>query len=280
MSKYHFFALALMLLVSINCSKDSNEGTTGEISIPVDKTPNLQGTGDSANDLLSNTNYGKLLLEIAFVEGFRPSSQTETDVLEFIREVTFKNDIEITYKSLPSPEEETLTIEEINDLETQNRTLFNTDDAVALYIYFADAPNAEDDPDSELVTLGAVYRNTSMVIYESEVRKLAATSTLISTATVETATIQHEFGHLLGLVNLGSDMINPHEAHETDENGEPVLDENGNPTGNNHCDADGCLMSAELEFTLGMKRMLVAKNGAVPVLDDECKRDLRANGGR
>tara|TARA_R110002020_G_scaffold137434_2_gene306636 strand:- start:169464 stop:170306 length:843 start_codon:yes stop_codon:yes gene_type:complete len=280
MKKKYSLALALLMMVLINCSKDSSDGNIEETGGQLDKSANLMTTGDSANDLLSNSHYDRLLLEIAYVEGFRPIARTESDVLEFIREVTFKQNIEVTYNSLPSPGEETLTIAEIDDLETQNRTLFNTDDAVAIYIYFADAPFEGDDPDSDLVTLGAVYRNTSMVIYASSAQKLAATSSLITSATIETATMQHEFGHLLGLVNLGTDMVNAHESNETDENGDAVTGTNGEPSGNSHCNVDGCLMSAELEFTLGMKRMLTAKNGAVPVLDAECLRDLRANGGR
>ncbi|MET6989890.1 hypothetical protein [Sediminicola arcticus] len=269
--KYVYLAVAAVAII-ISCSKDSSGGSASEESVVINKTPNLQGTGDSANDLLSNDSYTKLLIEIAYVTGFRPAQQTISDVEEYLKEVTFKQDIEVILKELPSPNEETLTLKEIDDLEKKNRTAYNDGNTIAVYIYFADAPADSDDPDSNLATLGAVYRNTSMVIYERTVRKLANSSILITVATAETATMHHEFGHLFGLVNLGGNMVNPHESQS--ENSAGVIE------GDSHCDIDGCLMEAALEFGRGMKKMLTAKNGAVPELDAECRRDLQANGGR
>ena len=102
-----------------------------------------------------------------------------------------------------------LTVQEIADIETEHRTVYNDGETLAIYIYFANSP-AEDDIEEEegLVTLGAVYRNTSMVIHEVTVRKLAESKrTQISVADVEIATLNHEFGHLFGLVNLGSTRL-------------------------------------------------------------------------
>lgn len=269
--KYVYLVLTAFITL-YSCSKDSSgEGNTEE-TVTINKTPNLQGTGDSANDLLSNDTYTKLLIEVGYVEGFRPTARTEADVIEYLKEVTFKQDVQIIFKSLPSSGKSSLSLEEIDELEKENRTAYNTEDTIAVYIYFADAPADSDNPNSNSATLGAVYRNTSMVIYESTVRKLANSSVLISLATAETATMHHEFGHLFGLVNLGTAMVNPHESQSA--NGEGVVE------GDSHCDIDGCLMNAELEFGSGMRKMLVAKNGAVPELDAECRLDLQANGGR
>ncbi len=270
--KYVFLLLTAFLSV-YSCSKDSSDvGSEPEQTVVVNKTPNLQGTGDSANDLLANSTYTKLLIEIAYVEGFRPTARTEADVIEFLKEVTFKQDVQIIYKQLESTGKTSLTLQEIADEEKENRTVYNTEDTIAVYIYFADAPSDKDTPNGNSATLGAVYRNTSMVIYESTVRKLANSSVLISLATAETATMHHEFGHLFGLVNLGTDMVNNHESQS--ENSDGVVE------GDNHCAIDGCLMNATLEFGSGMRKMLVAKNGAVPELDAEGKLDLQANGGR
>lgn len=268
--KYVFLIFAAFTVV-FSCSKDSDGGSTEE-TVTVNKTPNLQGTGDSANDLLSNNTYTKLLIEIGYVEGFRPTARTEADVIEFLKEVTFKQDIQITYKQLESTGKASLTLQEIADLEKENRTQYNTEDTIAVYIYFTDATADTDDPNSNSATLGAVYRNTSMVIYEGTVRKLANSSLLISLATAETATMHHEFGHLFGLVDLGTEMVNNHESQSENEERQLVDD--------NHCAIDGCLMNASLEFGSGMRKMLMAKNDAVPELDAECRLDLQANGGR
>ena len=217
------------------------------------------------------------------MEGFRPTTEAMTNFETYLRDRTFKEDIRIQYLPLPSPNQEDLTIQEVANLEEENRTAFTTGDTLAIYIYFADAPDDEDDLDSGLVTLGSVYRNTSMVIYEETIRNLASRSILVSTADLETGTLNHEFGHLFGLVNIGSPSVNDHEDVLLDDEGNPVLDSAGNPVGNNHCDVAGCLMRAELEFGGGLMGMLesrAARGLPVPSLDPECILDLQANGGR
>lgn len=257
-----FLIPVLVLAFVLGCSKDSNDDA------PVNKTANLLATGDSANDILSNTNFTKLLIEVAFVQGFRPTQAAMDDFEAYLRERTFKDDIEVVYRQLPSPNEEDLTLEEIVELENENRTIYNDGETLAIYIYFADAPSNSDDLDEGFVTLGAVYRNTSMIIYKSTVRDLANRSGTVTVADVESATLNHESGHLFGLVNLGTEAVNDHE----------------DPEAENHCDVIGCLMRAELQFGSGIMSMLerMASKGlaVVPVLDAECILDLQANGGR
>ncbi|KQC31288.1 hypothetical protein [Flagellimonas eckloniae] len=303
MKKKIFIALFLSLGLVIACS-DSSDDTSGPQNI--DKTPNLRAAGASANDILSNDNFDKLVIEIAYVPGFRPTPTSISNFEDYLRERTFKEDIEVIYNELPSPNEETLVLEEIRDLEDENRTQYNNGTTLAIYIYFADAPSDGDELDEGLVTLGAVYRNTSMVIYESTISELARRSAIVTVTDIETATLNHEFGHLFGLVNLGTPPINDHEGVQTDENDEPILDSNGIPLGNDHCNVDGCLMLAEIQFGSSTSRSLTSKGSVltspcaldgdsmlkilesrtakglaiVPVLDTECILDLQGNGGR
>ena len=265
--KNRFLAIFIMFLgLAVSCSKDSDEDGTNPVKI--DKTANLKATGDSANEILSNSTFDKLHIEIAYVAGFRPTSTAMTDFVSFLKQHSFKQDIELIYKELPSPNEEKLTLDEIFNLEKENRTIYNDGSTLAIYIYFADAPSEDDIEDEELVTLGAVYLNTSMVIYEETIRTLANKSSLVSVGDVETATLNHEFGHLLGLVDLGSTPVSDHEDVDAE----------------NHCNVAGCLMRAELQFGAGMKKMLEnrASKGIAdaPGLGPECILDLQANGGR
>lgn len=281
MKKFYLLSL-LAFSIIFSCSKD-DDGNGSPDPGGVDTSQNLLAVGASANDILSNDSFTNLLIEIAYVEGFRPTDESMLAFETYLRDRTFKDDIEIRYVSLPSPNQEDLTIQEVANLEDENRTAFTNGDTLAIYIYFADAPDEDDDLDSGLVTLGSVYRNTSMVIYEETVRTLAANSFLVSLTDVESTTLNHEFGHLFGLVDIGSPPVNDHEDVQLDDNGEPVLDAAGNPVGNNHCDVAGCLMRAELQFGVGIMGMLegmAAKGLAIPVLDPECILDLQANGGR
>lgn len=281
MLKRWIFLLFVAFGLLISCSKDDD--SNGGPDQGVNKSANLLAAGASANDFLSNANFTQLLLEIVYVEGFRPTQEAMNTFETFLRDRTFKQNIEIQYKSVPSPNQESLTIQEVANLEEENRENYNDGETLAMYIYFADAPDEGDDESSGLVTLGSVYRNTSMVIYEQTVRNLASKSILVTVADVESATLNHEFGHLFGLVDLGTVMINDHEDVEVDEQGDPVLDSNGNPVGNNHCSIEGCLMRAELQFGVGIMGMLesmAARGLAIPDMDAECILDLQGNGGR
>ncbi len=251
------------------------------------KSANLLAIGQSANDILSNDTFTKLKIEIAYVTGFRPTRAAIIVLENYLKIYTFKEDIEIVFKELPSPGKETLTLEEIADLETENRSVYNDGETLGIYIYFTDAPSASDDGGA---TLGAVYRNTTMVVYQPTVRRIAVRN-LIRESVVETATIKHEFGHLLGLVDLGSPPVNAHEDAESE----------------NHCNIPGCLMGAELQFSrIGKSSNFVEqkdepKSGCsfseksllkilksstskslnnTTTLDDECILDLKSNGGR
>ncbi len=293
MKNFNSFLILILFTFLLSCNKsDTNEESQAKA---VDKSANLRATGASANDILSNTNFDKLLIEIAYVTGFRPTSDTMTRFTDFLRQHTFKEEIEMRYLELDSPEEEDLELQEVADLEKENRTAYNDGRTLAIYIYFTDAPSDGDDMDEGLVTVGAVYRNTSMVIYSNTIRNLASQSTVISVTDVESATLNHEFGHLFGLVDLGTPMVNPHESQSENEDGELV--------GNNHCDVEGCLMRAELQFGRktgksnitenGLKsicnlsgntmmRLLQSKTGKGNTVDlgAECVLDIKANGGR
>ncbi|MGB5170079.1 MAG: hypothetical protein WBN11_09810 [Eudoraea sp.] len=256
-----YFLLFMGLVLS--CANDDNTNPEEVI-----KSANLLATGASANDILSNTSFTKLHVELAYVVGFRPTDQTISNLETFLNERTFKNEIEINLRPLNSPEEESLTITQIVELESENRTEYNFDDTLAIYIYFADAPSDGDEPDEGVVTLGASYRNTSMVIHEVTLREFATRSSLISLTDIESATLMHEFGHLFGLVDLGTTPVNNHV----------------DPDSPSHCNEEVCLMRAELEFGMGMMGLLEksrqAKGAPIPGLDAECILDLQNNGGK
>ncbi|MFS4467112.1 hypothetical protein [Maribacter sp. 2210JD10-5] len=295
------FLLGLFTVV-LSCSKSSNDDTPPEEPpVAVDKRANLLATGDSANDILSNNNFDRLLIEIGFVTGFRPTNEALNNLAAFLRQHTFKQEIEYMFTELDSPNEDDLTLQEIANLEEDNRTAYNNGNTLAVYIYFADAPSEGDEEEEGLVTLGAVYRNTSMIIHESTIRNLAARSPVITNADVEEATLNHEFGHLFGLVNLGTEAINDHESQSENNDGELV--------GDNHCNVEGCLMRAELQFNasgksaaltarstyedgvkagcvlsgktvLSLLQSNTARGAAPPGLDAECILDIQGNGAR
>lgn len=251
-----FFSILLFTSVLlVGCSNDDDNSP-----IESNQNPNKQRLGASANDLLSDTNFKGLTVEIVSVQGSEPTTNAINLFKDFLEKRLFKPDgITINQRSIPSSGQSLFTIEKIKQIENTNRTRFNEGDEIAVYIYFADGKN-EDDTGSK-VTLGTAYLNTSIVIYENTLRAVSTNPSAPMLSTIEAATLNHEFAHLLGLVNIGTSLQSPHE----------------NTTSRGHCNVQSCLMESAIEFENGMMNML---GDGVPVLDPLCIADLQANGGR
>ena len=260
----NFLILLCSAMLLTQCAKDDD----GPADMPDNsKAGNLLATGASAGDILGNVNFSNLVIEAVYNPGFRPTAAAMANFVNFLEERTFKENISVVYREVPSEGLNEISIQQAAEFEDENRTLYNEGDTIAIYIFFSDSLAEGDDLSSGLVTLGAVYRNTSMIIYESTIKFLGSQSSEISDADIEAATLMHEFGHLFGLVNLGTPQVNQHD----------------DPLSPNHCVIDNCLMLAEIEFGQGMMGMLesrVGKGPIVPALDAECILDLQSNGGQ
>ncbi len=246
----------VFLLIFIGCSKDEvNDSTV------IDKSANLKTLGSSGNDLVSDEKFTSLKIEIVYVTGFQPTQTTLNNLKIFLENRTFKPDgISITTRAVPSSNKAPFSINEIVQIEADERTAYNAGDEIAVFIYFADGSN-ENDTNSRTV-LGTSFRNTSMVIYGQPIQILANHTNNLERSTVESTVLNHEFGHLFGLVNMGTPMQTNHEDGES----------------NGHCSVTNCLMAASFRF--GGSMMNAIDNNTIPVLDDLCVADLQAKGGR
>ncbi|MGY3794864.1 hypothetical protein [uncultured Aquimarina sp.] len=251
-----FLSILLFLsFIVVGCS-DDDENTF----VPNGETSNTRPLGTSANDLLSDTNFRGLTVEIVSVEGFAPTSTAVNTFRNFLEDRLFKPDgITINQRTVASSGLSPFNIEKIREIETAERTAFNAGDEITVYIYFADGTSDTDN--GNRVTLGAAYLNTSIVIYESTLRNLSSNPNAPMLSTIEAATLNHEFAHLLGLVNIGTPLQSPHE----------------NTVSRGHCNVASCLMEAAIEFETGMMGLI---GNSVPTLDPLCIADLQANGGR
>lgn len=250
-----FGLLIFSSLIFTSCTND-DDNTPLDITQAANKKP----LGTSANDLLSNVNFNSLTIEMVSVKGFEPNVKAVEGFKTFLNERLLKPDgITINQRTVPSSKRAPFSLEEIIRIENETRTIFNTGDDITVYIYFADGSSINDS--SNNITIGSSYLNTSIVIYEEAIRKLGNSLDSPAISTIETAVLNHEFAHLLGLVNNGTTVRSAHE--DTDSKG--------------HCNVANCLMAASMQFP--SKMMEVLGNG-VPVLDPKCIADLRANGGK
>ena len=262
MKKFYKYCYTLCLFIAItSCSSDGNNGIYDPDDEPViDKSLNKKGLGDSAHDLLSDDIYTSINIEVLYVEGYQPTVAAMNNFKAFLEERTYKPDgISISSRKVESSGLSPFEIQEIADIEDEKRSTYNVGDEISIYIYFADGSN-EDDTDERYI-LGSAYRNTSMVIYGETIKKFAARVNAPSKSVIETAVLNHEFGHLFGLVNVGTELQSDHE----------------DPDYEGHCTEENCLMRASLEFGSGIIDQV---RGTPPELGPKCIADLQANGGR
>ncbi|MCV6630725.1 MAG: hypothetical protein OIF50_12810 [Flavobacteriaceae bacterium] len=255
-----FLCICYTFFWLFSCGKESNQEEDQQSN--QNGTAHLKAVGDSALDLLSANTFPNIVFDMVYPKDHKPSDQAITEFSEFVLKRTHKQTPTYKFTEIPSQNQDNYSLQEIVDIEKKYRTAFNTDDTIAVFVFFADA-EAEADFNSNGITLGVAFRNTSMAIYQGKIKSLTTNQNLIKT--LESSTLQHELGHLFGLVNNGAHMI---EAHEDKPNG-------------HHCNNGDCLMTAVIEFTTPAKLWSrLSKNNGVPELDHNCIADLQEIGGR
>ncbi len=257
MKKISYALLVLILAIALSCSKDTKDKPTEN---GINKAPNQLNTGQSANDFLSAENYTRIEIEILYVKNYRLNTQTITNFKNFIAARLNKpGGIIVSEREVEPTGFAPYSIDEIANLENLYRSKYNNTNILTLYVFCADG-KAETDTNNSF-TLGTAYRNTSFVLYENTIQRNSGGIGQPSRVNLETTVMLHEFCHLLGLVNLGSPMVN---AHQDTAHGK-------------HCDNQNCLMNWQVENE-GAVDMLFGGN--IPELDINCKNDLIANGGK
>jgi hypothetical protein len=255
------FGLVVVAFLSWSCSKNDDVVNTSTNTDGVVVINNQRATGSSSKDLLSDQKFKSMVIELVYVQGFEPSAAAVTNFISFLEARTYKpSGITVVKRGIASPGKETFTNQEIIAIEDANRTKYNTTDQIAVWAFFVDGASASNQNNS--VVLGTAYRNTSFVIYEKTIQGISGSPFQPSRSLLESTVIAHEFGHILGLTNLGATLQSAHEdtAHPK------------------HCNVESCLMFWSAESSAGIANMV--SGGTVPSLDSQCIADLRANGGK
>ena len=256
----------LLFFVIISCSKDSESSKAfikdeNGSPIEVDTSLNKKNVGDSANDLLSSGGFEKLVVEILYVGELNPTSTTLDNYQEFLEALLNKpKGIEIVLRQIENEGQEVYSIQDIRNIEDTHRRKFNDQGTIAVSGLFIDGEYDQNTDNGSV--LGVAYRNTSFVIFEQTIREFSNQPLAPSLTTLESVVVNHEMGHILGLVNAGTTMQTNHQDIEHGR----------------HCTEENCLMFWTAETGEGLINMLTG--GSIPQLDALCISDLRANGGK
>ncbi len=234
------------LLFLTQCRKDD---------LPDADALNNKSVGASAKEFLSATTYQSLNVEIAYMPGYAPDPTALGNLQAFLTGLVNKpGGISISQRVIPASGKSSLTLAEVREIEKNTRTVFTTGTSVGVFILYTDGVY------NEANTLGIAHKNTSMAVFGKTLDDNSGGVNQASVTKLETIILEHEAGHLLGLVDLGSPMQVNHK--------DPA---------SNHCNNSACLMYFATEISQ-MGGILVT--GPVPALDANCRNDLRANGGK
>lgn len=252
--KHFHLIICILLFLLLGCKGETT--TVSGIA-----NGNNEAVGTSANDLLSDARYDELIVELAYVQGMRPEPQTISNFKAFLENHLNKpQGVQIVEKPITVTRKNNYTLADIRSIEDTHRTKFNINSRIAIFALCIDGAYTENTSDSTV--LGIAYRNTSFVLFEESIQELGSGVFSPSRTTVETTVINHEFGHLLGLVNAGTPMQTNHQDVQHGR----------------HCTTESCLMFWQVETAQGMLDMV--SGGNIPQLDSFCLNDLKNNGGK
>ena len=247
--------LVILAILAAGCSTDSAEDPYLNLSA------NRKSTGASATDLLTDKAFDRIVFDFVYVEGHSPGVNSINNLISFAEDRCYKPDgVTYTLTEIPETGKTSYTTEDILDMEEAYRTGYNKGNDLAVFVLVLDGGSAKNEGNA--VIMGTAYRNTSFVIYEETIQSYSSSFLSDDKTVLESTVLNHEFSHLLGLVNLGTSLVSDHE----------------DPDHAHHCKEAECLMNYQTDAGIDMTR--VRFGGGVPGLDAQCLADLRALGGK
>ena len=244
--------ISSFLMMAITGCKKSDIIT----NLPSINNENNKAVGASANDLLSASKYSSVKIEIQYMPGYQPDGAAVNNLMVFLNSLINKpGGVTIVQTQIASAGKTVLSLNDIATIEKNNRTVYTSGNQLGVYFLYTDGNY------SEANVLGIAFRNTSMSLLGKTIHDNSGGIGQASRTKVVSTVLEHEFAHILGLVNIGSPMQTNHQdgAH------------------GNHCNNTSCLMYYTSETT-DIFGILITGN--IPVLDANCKADLTANGGK
>ena len=246
------FAIAVIAFLA-NCSKEK---------ITYTNNPNApdylhnRSVGASANELLASAKYTSLKIEIQYMPGFAPDAAAISHLQTTLSNLLNKpSGITTSTTQIAAASNLALSTDDVLQIERNNRAVFTTNDQIAVYVLYTNGNYTDNN------VLGVAYRNTSLVLFGKKIHDNSGSIGQANRTKLEATVLEHELGHLLGLVDLGSNM---QTAHRDAAHG-------------NHCSNNSCLMyyASETSDILGF---LITGN--IPSFDANCLADMHANGGK
>ncbi len=249
--------LPFLLVTTLFAACSKTETSTTYVNNPnIPASLHNRPVGASANELLASTKYTSLKIEVQYMTGFAPDAAALNHLQSVLTALLNKpSGITIVTKEIPASPNLALSVNDVDIIEKNHRTAFTNGNELAVYVLYTNGNYTDNN------VLGVAYKNTSAVLFGKKINDNSGGLGQASRTKLVATVIEHELGHLLGLVNLGSPMQTGHQdgAH------------------GHHCSNSNCLMhyTSETSDILGF---LITGN--IPSFDANCRADMTANGGK
>lgn len=252
------FFLMVLTSLFLGCTENpeqSGGGGSNDLEYDHERPP-----GASANDLLSDSSFSEMIVEIDYMPGQAPSPRAIDSLKAFLETRLNKSAITILEPTqVSSGGQNTYSASDIREIEQRNRGVYSEENLLATYILITDGYYTQSS------VLGLAYNNTSTAYFGAAFADASAGFGGLSDYQVEAISFRHEFGHLFGLVNIEGSGTEMQTDHQDEQNG-------------HHCDNDNCLMYYAMEQSDIIQQMF--NEETIPALDNNCRADLQANGGK
>lgn len=246
--------LVFTALVSLNCSNSSSGPNSKDEGYTHTENP-----GRSAKDFLSNQEYSKLVIEVDYMQGYKPSADALSNLKMFLESRLNKTTISILEPTeITAVGQASYSANQIRELESKHRNSFTKDSTLSAYMIIVDGQHDQNN------VLAIAYYNTSTAFFGGTYDDVSGAFGQPTRVRTESISYRHEFGHLLGLVNIDGSGTKMQVNHQDTEHG-------------HHCNNKSCIMYYAME-NAGLFDQFIGSS--IPELDGNCIADLQGNGGK
>ena len=141
-----------------------------------------------------------LTIEVVYANGTQPSLSSLAVLEDRIRTYSVDGDnrsIAFTFETF-EPDKDVYYSRNLRDLEDEHRVYFNDDNKSALFVLYLNGRFSISN------AVGFAYDDSSFAIFqENIIDYLGSTSIPVSLHSYEASILVHEWGHIIGLVNIG-----------------------------------------------------------------------------